>query len=263
MRHIWRSRARPRHGQGHDGQRQRRRSRHCGIALRHLNSLRSVKLCQSRRATFAFPNRRASQMTTPRMFVTVRRRDGRSAKGTSCGSGATHTTSRSRSGCSASRAPRRAARTGRGTVAELTLFFQEYLADGRHVQGVRRRQHVVVGRRTEAGVASVAMSGGVTDTVIRAGRAFAMSVYGIDFFYRDGQAVVLDVNDFPSFRGFRDPAGESSSSWRRSISQASADAVTRPSECGTRLRLRRTIGRNARPGGLAPRPTFRTPQAEA
>ena len=89
-----------------------------------------------------------------------------------------------------------------GGQAERTLFFQEYLGDGNetykaYVVGT----DVVVVRRTDAGVARVTMPGEVTDTVLRAGRAFAMSVYGIDFFHRDRQPVVLDVNDFPSFRG--------------------------------------------------------------
>jgi glutathione synthase/RimK-type ligase-like ATP-grasp enzyme len=90
-----------------------------------------------------------------------------------------------------------------------TLFFQEFLADaGDTYKAYVVGQHVVVGRRFEdcgrVVIEPVAMSAGVIDTIMRVGRAFAMSVYGIDFFHRDGQAVILDVNDFPSFRGVAD-----------------------------------------------------------
>lgn len=170
--------------------------------LRYLNSLRSVKLCQSRRATFAFLNRRAPQVATPRMFVTMN--DARRA----VDSGQTVWVRRDAHNIPLDQRVLGVA----GTFAELrdlagahverTLFFQEYLGSGHetykaYVVGA----DVVVVRRAAAVVERIAAPGHVEETILRVGRAFAMSVYGIDFFLAGGQPVVLDVNDFPSFRG--------------------------------------------------------------
>jgi hypothetical protein len=170
--------------------------------VRYLNSLRSVKLCQSRRATFAFANRRLPDVTTPRMFLTPDDAERAIARG--------HAVWVRRD---AHNIPldRRVLGIAR-SVAELrdlvggedarSLFFQEFLGSGHdtykaYVVGT----DIVVCRRTDAAVECVAMPSCVTQTILRFGPAFAMPVYGIDFFYHDGRAVCLDVNDFPSFRG--------------------------------------------------------------
>lgn len=177
-----------------------------GRNLRYLNSLRSVKLCQSRRATFAFAQRRVRDVGTPRFFVTAAearravaegravwvRRDAHNIPLALRVLGVAHAISELD-----------ALIRGRD---ERTLFFQEYLGSAyetnkAYVVG----SDVVVVRRTEergrVRVEPVAMPGDVIAAILRIGRAFEMSVYGVDFFHRGGEAVCLDVNDFPSFRG--------------------------------------------------------------
>ena len=180
--------------------------------FRYLNSLRSVKLCQSRRATFAFANRHLPDVRTPRMFVTPSeasraiadgrpvwvRRDAHNIPLEERVLGVAHTT---------------------GELDELigdleprTLFFQEYLGRTNdtykaYVVG----SSVVMLRRTElqdrlsqtpdAVVERTTLRKDVEDAILSIGRAFGMSVYGVDLFYRGDQAVFLDFNDFPSFRG--------------------------------------------------------------
>jgi ribosomal protein S6--L-glutamate ligase len=176
---------------------------------RHLNSLDSVKLCQSRRATFAFASARIADVVTPRTFATPGEASRALADGTVVW------VRRDAHNIPLAERVVGVARTT-GELDDLvhgheagTLFLQEFLADaGDTYKAYVVGQHVVVGRRLEdcgrVVIEPVAMPADVTDAIVRVGRAFAMSVYGIDFFYRDGHVVILDVNDFPSFRGVPD-----------------------------------------------------------
>jgi len=42
------------------------------------------------------------------------------------------------------------------------------------------------------------------ETMLEIGRKFDMNVYGVDFFFSSGVPVIIDINDFPSFRGIPD-----------------------------------------------------------
>ena len=41
----------------------------------------------------------------------------------------------------------------------------------------------------------------IQETILRIGKVFGMAVYGVDYFYHNGEVVYFDFNDFPSFRG--------------------------------------------------------------
>jgi ribosomal protein S6--L-glutamate ligase len=173
-----------------------------GRRFRYLNSLRSVKLCQSRRATFAFANRRAPHVATPNMFVRADDARGALAEGRSVW------VRRDAHNIPLDQRVLGVARTSAelGDLvdghAERTLLFQEYLGSGEETyKAYVVGEDVVVIRRTDTAVESATLPKEVNDAIRSVGRAFAMSVYGIDFFYREGQPIVLDVNDFPSFRG--------------------------------------------------------------
>lgn len=180
--------------------------------LRCLNSLRSVKLCQSRRATFAFANRHLPDVRTPQMFATPSeasraiadgrpvwvRRDAHNIPLAARLLGVAHTT-----GELAERI---------GDIEPRTLFFQEYLGRADHTyKAYVVGSSVVTLRRTEvhdgparapgALIERTTLRKDVEDAVLRIGRTFGMSVYGVDLFDRGDQAMFLDVNDFPSFRG--------------------------------------------------------------
>ena len=176
---------------------------------RHLNSLDSVKLCQSRRATFAFANAHIADVATPRAFATHGEASSALADGTVVWVRRdAHNIPLPDRVLGVARTTRDLDDLVQGHDAS-TLFFQEFLANaGDPYKAYVVGQHVVVGHRCEAGgrvvLEPVAMPASVTDTIVRVGHAFAMSVYGIDFFYRDGRVVILDVNDFPSFRGVPD-----------------------------------------------------------
>lgn len=177
-----------------------------GRSLRYLNSLRSVKLCQSRRATFAFAQRRLHDVRTPRFFTTAEEASSAVAQGSAVWVRRdAHNIALGERVLGVAHAVSELDALIRGRD-ERTLFFQEYLGSAHethkaYVVGDR----VVVGRRSEIEgrvvVERVAMPEDVIAAILRIGRAFVMSVYGVDFFHRDGEAVCLDVNDFPSFRG--------------------------------------------------------------
>jgi ribosomal protein S6--L-glutamate ligase len=172
------------------------------VSVRHLNSLRSVKLCQSRRATFAFLNRRAPAVATPRKFLDAGEARRAIAEGDSVWVRRdAHNIPLGERVLGVARTPAEL-RDLTGGHRERTLFFQQYLGAERETyKAYVIGTHVVVCQRTAARVDFVAMADDVAQTLLRVGHVFAMSVYGIDFFYVDGRVVVLDVNDFPSFRG--------------------------------------------------------------
>jgi glutathione synthase/RimK-type ligase-like ATP-grasp enzyme len=177
-----------------------------GRSLRYLNSPRSVKLCQSRRATFAFAQRHARDVATPRFFVTAVEARRAIAEGLAVWVRRdAHNIPLGERVLGVAHAAPELDALVRGRDPR-TLFFQEYLGDSyetrkAYVVGT----DVVVVRRTEEGnhvrVESVATPQDVIAAILRIGSAFGMSVYGVDFFHRGGEAVCLDVNDFPSFRG--------------------------------------------------------------
>lgn len=96
------------------------------------------------------------------------------------------------------------------------LFFQEYLGIqettfkayviGQRVfclkkkgtqDGITREISQVTLRRVEPLPAERAL-------VLHVGTVFKMAVYGVDYFYHEGQPVIVDINDFPSFRGIEE-----------------------------------------------------------
>jgi hypothetical protein len=165
-----------------------------------------VKLCQSRRATFAFAQRHAGDVVTPRFFVTAAEASRAVSEGLAVWvrRDAHNIPLGERVlGVAATASELNALVRG---LDERTLFFQEYLGSSyeTHKAYVVGSDVVVVRRREEAGrvlAEPVAMPADVTGAILRVGHAFEMSVYGVDFFHRDGETMCLDVNDFPSFRG--------------------------------------------------------------
>ncbi|MFO1312485.1 MAG: hypothetical protein U1F41_10540 [Burkholderiales bacterium] len=178
-----------------------------GRGLRVLNSLRSVEICQSRRETFEFLRSRAPGVAAPRAFASME--DAKQA----IAEGAEVWVRRDAHNIPLDRRVLGVART-RAELDRLVrgldpgaLFLQEYLGGGHETcKAYVVGDDVAIVRRSEVrpGVfvsESLAMPEAVHDTTRAIGRAFGMSVYGVDFFHLDGKAVCLDVNDFPSFRG--------------------------------------------------------------
>ncbi len=175
--------------------------------LRFLNSVRSVDICQSRRETFAFLRRHAPGVALPRVFAGVA--DARTA----IAAGIEVWVRRDAHNIPLDERILGVARTSAdldGLVAGLdaqALFLQEYLGSGHQTcKAYVVGDHVAIVRRSEIrpGVfvsEPLAMPESVFDTIRTIGRAFVMTVYGVDFFHLGGRAVCLDVNDFPSFRG--------------------------------------------------------------
>ena len=175
--------------------------------LRYLNAVSSVQLCQSRRDTFAFLRRRAPEVAAPRAFAGVA--DAKQA----IAEGGQVWVRRDAHNIPLDRRILGVART----AAELdrlvdgldprTLFLQEFLGgDHETCKAYVVGDDVAIVRRSEVrpGVfvsEPLPMSDAVFDTMRAIGRVFGMTVYGVDFFHLDGQAVCLDINDFPSFRG--------------------------------------------------------------
>ncbi|MFO1303950.1 MAG: hypothetical protein U1F54_09475 [Burkholderiales bacterium] len=175
--------------------------------LRFLNAVRSVELCQSRRDTFAFLRDRALDVAAPRAFAGLVEAQRAIAEGTAVW------VRRDAHNIPLERRILGVARTSAGLdrlvdgVDPGTLFFQEFL-DGDHetCKAYVVGDHVTIVRRSEVrpGVfvsEPLAVPDAVFDTIRVIGRAFGMTVYGVDFFHLGGRAVCLDINDFPSFRG--------------------------------------------------------------
>jgi len=176
-----------------------------GRGFRYLNSLASVKLCQSRRETFAFAARHLADVRTPRFFAKPAEADRAIADGR------TVWVRRDAHNIPLDQRVLGVARTSTQLHALVEgrdareLFFQEYLGCEDTLKAYVVGDDVVVGRRSEVEsrvvVERVTMPENVDDLILRIGRALGMSVYGVDFFHLGGEAVVLDINDFPSFRG--------------------------------------------------------------
>ena len=92
------------------------------------------------------------------------------------------------------------------------LFFQEYLGEKREVY-----KAYVIGRKVfclkvtgpqdgleQSSYHSTELVELPEDTQMimrEIGEGFRMNVYGVDFFYSGTKIVIIDINDFPSFRG--------------------------------------------------------------
>ena len=187
--------------------------------LRFLNSLDSVDICQSRRKMFGLMAQKLSRISTPAMFegvgsaeraiqagrkVWVRRDEHNIQKG--------------------KRVLGKAS-----TVDELdaivegwdpdVLFFQEYLGESEevfkaYVIGEKiyclKKTGTQDGFREDRALPAVPVDVDETGrkVIMAIGRAFDMTVYGVDYLMQDGHPMVLDVNDFPSFRGIPGAARE-------------------------------------------------------
>ncbi|MHA1730766.1 MAG: hypothetical protein ACTSU5_02430 [Promethearchaeota archaeon] len=181
--------------------------------LHFINSLKAVNICQSRRRTFAHLKKKAPWIKTPKVFKSVKgikkafkagksvwvRRDDHNI-------------------------PKDERVIGiAGSLSELyalvkyydprELFFQEYLGEkdlllkayviGDRVfclkkkgyqDGLERDDDLLTETRYEP-------KRSLREIILGVGSAFKMAVYGVDIIYEDGVPVVVDINDFPSFRG--------------------------------------------------------------
>ncbi len=184
---------------------------------RFLNSLDSVDVCQSRRRMFGLVQRELPDIRIPETF-----RDAEEALDALRG-GRTVWVRRD-----AHNIPKESRVLGKADSAgqlldmvkgldEEELFFQEYLGTTEEVFKAYvigdsihclRKKGLQDGFKPDVDLGTDMIEVGDVEKkmILELGRAFGMSVYGVDFIYRDGKPVVVDVNDFPSFRGIPDAA---------------------------------------------------------
>ena len=95
------------------------------------------------------------------------------------------------------------------------LFYQEYLGERNEIYKVYVVGELVHclkntgpqdGYQKNSIISSeeIILPDHLRETMLEIGRKFDMNVYGVDFFFSSGVPVIIDINDFPSFRGIPD-----------------------------------------------------------
>ncbi len=95
------------------------------------------------------------------------------------------------------------------------LFFQEYLGEKEEtfkayiidqsvicLKKIGRQDAVIDESKLES--MRVEISPDVKNLLLEIGKKFGMQIYGLDYFYYEGKLVIIDINDFPSFRGIEE-----------------------------------------------------------
>lgn len=100
--------------------------------------------------------------------------------------------------------------------AENLLYFQEYVENDGYdwkvyvaddqVFGIKRFSPFVKIYEDKANEdrKRFDVSEDLAETILKIGDIFGLDIYGVDVVFRDDQYIIIDVNDFPGFRGLRD-----------------------------------------------------------
>jgi len=177
-----------------------------------LNDLDAVDICQSRREIFKHFREKLPHLNTPNCFTEIRDVRNRIVNGT------TMWIRRD-----AHNIPKEERVLGLvSSEQELNhilkentpddLFFQEYLGEKREVY-----KAYVIGSKvfclkvtgpadgleqtSKHSTEMVELPIDVQKIMREIGEGFQMNVYGVDFFYSAPELIIIDINDFPSFRG--------------------------------------------------------------
>ncbi len=184
--------------------------------LHFLNSLKAVNACQSRRRQFALLKKKAPSISTPKVFRSLK-----SIKKTFKQGKQVWVRK------DAHNIPKEERVIGIATSLEDLydlirdykpgeLFFQEYLGEkevtfkayviGQNVFCLKKSglQDGFERDTEELREVRCDMPSDLKDVVLIIGDVFKMAVYGVDILYHEGRPIVVDINDFPSFRGIEE-----------------------------------------------------------
>lgn len=183
--------------------------------MRYLNSLKAVNICQSRRKIFLHMKNNLPQLNIPSSYSDIKDIDiGHEKVKTIWVRRDAHNIPKEERVLGIASSVDELNELVEGHVHE-ELFFQEYLGEKNEIYKVYvvgDEIHCLKNTGSQDGFTNnfihsseeITLPDDLRDTMLEIGRKFDMNVYGVDFFYSSGIPVIIDINDFPSFRGVPD-----------------------------------------------------------
>jgi len=182
-----------------------------------VNSLKSVKTCESRRDTFQLIQRECKKLKIPHTYYSINKALHALEAGTpiiiKLDTHNIRNFSKYDRIIGVAYTPEEFREIIRKyDIENNVLFFQEYLGKfdivykvyiiDNYVQTITSQHLLQNGEPTPLELIHmrVDIDSKLRRRLIRLGRKFGMSIFGVDYILKDGEAHIVDVNDFPSFR---------------------------------------------------------------
>ena len=177
-----------------------------------LNDLEAVDICQSRRRIFAHFQERLPHLNSPPCYADMRDVQNEIKKGTIMWVRRdAHNIPKEERILGLVRSEKELNDILKENTPE-ELFFQEYLGKKyevykAYVIGKKVFCLKVTGPRdgleqtSDHSIELVELSEDIRKIIREIGEGFQMNVYGVDFFYSGAKIIIIDINEFPSFRG--------------------------------------------------------------
>ncbi len=180
--------------------------------VRCLNDLDAVDICQSRRRIFAHFRKRLPHLNSPKCFAEMKDVRNEIKKGTTIWIRRdAHNIPKEERILGLVKSEKELNDIMKNNTSE-ELFFQEYMGQKNEVYkayviGNKVFCLKVTGPQDGWGTTRkystdvVELPRDIRKIMCEIGEGFQMNVYGVDFFFGEREIIIIDINDFPSFRG--------------------------------------------------------------
>ncbi|MFX1259538.1 MAG: hypothetical protein ACFFAN_16920 [Promethearchaeota archaeon] len=182
-----------------------------------LNSIKSVKTCESRKETFKMIENKCKKLNVPKSFYSIKDAYDAISNGTPLIIKLDVHNPRNLSKYDrilgvAKNSDEFLKIIKNYDIENNILFFQEYLGKfdivykvyviDRYVQTITSQNILCKKKLSQLELVHirVPIDKDLKRRILRLGRKFAMSIYGIDYVLKNGVPYIVDINDFPSFR---------------------------------------------------------------
>lgn len=186
-----------------------------------LNSLKSVKTCESRKETFKLVNQKNKKLIIPKCYNSINAASEAVSNGTPLIIKLNTHNIRNFSKYDRIVGVAKSANDFLKIMREYdvennNLFFQEYLGKhdivyktyviDRYVQTITSQNLLLQHKLSPLELIHirVPIEKELKRQIIRLGRKFGMAIFGVDYVLKDGIPYIVDINDFPSFRNIHE-----------------------------------------------------------